>query len=93
MTRQLLRSTAFLRTAKKILKRKSPLAPKVEATLELLANDAFDPRLQTHKLSGELAGSWACSAGYDFRIIFSFVQYENAEAILLETMGTHDDVY
>jgi mRNA-degrading endonuclease YafQ of YafQ-DinJ toxin-antitoxin module len=45
------------------------------------------------QLKGKLEGSWACSAGYDLRIIFSFVQHEGAEAILLETMGTHDEVY
>jgi hypothetical protein len=27
------------------------------------------------------------------RIIFKFVEYEGGEAILLETVGTHDEVY
>lgn len=58
-----------------------------------LADDAFQTALKTHKLKGELAGSWACSAGYDLRIVFEFVQYEGAEAILLQNVGTHDDVY
>jgi mRNA interferase YafQ len=40
-----------------------------------------------------MVGSWACSAGYDMRIVFEFVQYEGAEAILLQTVGTHDEVY
>jgi len=60
---------------------------------ELLAEDAFDPRLKTHKLRGELEGSWACSAGYDLCILFEFVQHEGAEAISLQTVGTHDEVY
>jgi len=38
-------------------------------------------------------GSWASSAGYDLRIVFKFVQREGAEAILLETIGTHEEVY
>jgi mRNA-degrading endonuclease YafQ of YafQ-DinJ toxin-antitoxin module len=38
--------------------------------LVLLQNDAFDPELGSHKLKGELAGLWACSAGYDLRIVF-----------------------
>jgi len=58
-----------------------------------LAEDAFDPHLKTHKLKSELAGSFACSAGYDLRIVFKFVQHEGAEAILLQTIGTHDEVY
>ncbi|MDM8563053.1 hypothetical protein QUF54_06850 [Candidatus Marithioploca araucensis] len=34
------------------------------------------------------APSWACSAGYDLRFVFEFVQHEGAEAILLEDIGT-----
>jgi mRNA-degrading endonuclease YafQ of YafQ-DinJ toxin-antitoxin module len=49
--------------------------------------------LVTHKLSGDLAGVWACSAGYDLRIVFEFVDQEGTEAILLLTVGTHDEVY
>jgi mRNA interferase YafQ len=93
MNRALLRSSAFVRAARKIIKRDARSGAAIEAALELLAADAFDPRLRSHKLSGELAGSWACSAGYDLRIIFSFVQHEQAEAILLETIGMHDEVY
>lgn len=65
----------------------------LRAALELLAEDVHDSRLRTHKLKGRLEGSWACSAGYDLRIIFSFVEQEGTEAILLETVGTHDEVY
>jgi mRNA-degrading endonuclease YafQ of YafQ-DinJ toxin-antitoxin module len=65
----------------------------VRATLDVLATDAFDPQLKTHKLTGDLDERWACSAGYDLRILFRFVRHEGAEAILLLTMGTHDEVY
>jgi mRNA-degrading endonuclease YafQ of YafQ-DinJ toxin-antitoxin module len=64
----------------------------VETALTLLSNDAFDPRLKTHKLKGEFDGVWACSAGYDLRILFEFVERDGAEAILLLTVGTHDEV-
>ena len=73
--------------------KKHPLAEDLETTLVLLTEDAFDPRLKTHKLKGDLDGIWACSAGYDLRVLFEFVQQEEAEAILLLTMGTHDEVY
>jgi len=49
--------------------------------------------LQTHKLTGKLKGSWACSASYDLRIVFKFVEHEGREAILLESVGTHEEVY
>jgi mRNA-degrading endonuclease YafQ of YafQ-DinJ toxin-antitoxin module len=61
--------------------------------LELLSADCFHPRLKTHKLKAELEGSWACSAGYDLRIVFKFVEHESAEAILLKTVGTREEVY
>ncbi len=65
----------------------------IQAVLELLSEDAFHPQLKTHKLKGNLVGSWACSAGYDLRIVFKFVQHEESEAILLETVGSHEEVY
>jgi len=75
------------------LKKHPQAAEDLEATLLLLSEDAFDPRLKTHKLKGDLDAVWACSAGYDLRILFELVQHEGAEAILLLTMGTHDEVY
>ena len=93
MRRRLLRSTAFVRAARRIIRKQPRVAEDIQAALELLSEDAFDPRLRTHKLKGKLEGSWACSAGYDLRIVFEFVQYEGAEAILLETVGTHEEVY
>jgi mRNA-degrading endonuclease YafQ of YafQ-DinJ toxin-antitoxin module len=53
----------------------------------------FHPQPKTHKLKGKLARSWACSAGYDLRIVFRFVKHRGEEAILLEALGTHDEVY
>jgi addiction module RelE/StbE family toxin len=91
--RLLVPSPGFVRAARRIAKRNPLLTEDVRAALELLAEDTYDSRLRTHKLKGKLEGSWACSAGYDLRIIFSFVEHEGAEAILLETIGTHDEVY
>jgi mRNA interferase YafQ len=93
MKRVLLRSNSFIRTAKKLLHKKPHLALPVREALSLLAEDAYNPLLRTHKLTGNLQGSWACSAGYDLRIVFSFEKIEGKDAILLETIGTHDEVY
>ena len=93
MKRELIRTTAFVRALRRFLKRYRHSSAEIQATLELLADDAFDPRLKTHKLTGDLHNVWACSAAYDLRILFEFVQYQGAEAILLLTMGTHDEVY
>ncbi|MEX2287255.1 MAG: type II toxin-antitoxin system mRNA interferase toxin, RelE/StbE family [Planctomycetaceae bacterium] len=93
MRRLLLRSAAFVRSARRLVKKNPETGPKLHAALESLAEDAFEAALKTHKLKGNLAGSWACSAGYDLRIVFEFVQHQGAEAILLQTVGTHDEVY
>ena len=93
MKRLLLRSNAFVRSAKRLVKKRPEVAEDLRATLELLSEDAFHSTLKTHKLKGDLEGSLACSVGYDLRVLFEFVQYKGAEAILLQTVGTHDEVY
>ena len=93
MKRILLRSSAFTRRAKRVVKKHPHVINDIQAVLELLSEDAFHPQLKTHKLKGNLVGSWACSVGYDLRIVFKFVQHEESEAILLETVGSHEEVY
>lgn len=93
MTFVLLRSSAFVREAKKTVKKQPQVAQNLQTTLELLAIEPFNPKLRTHKLKGDLQDSWACSVGYDLRIVFKFVESEEKPAILLESVGTHDEVY
>ena len=93
MKRLLLPSAAFIRSARRFTRKHPQLAPELQLTLELLAEDAFHPQLKTHKLKGKLAGSWACSGGYDLRVILQFVKHKGSDAILLEGVGTHDEVY
>lgn len=79
--------------ARRFIGKHPQVASEIELTLELLAQDAFHPQLKTHKLKGKLTGSWACSAGYDLRIVFQFVKHDGKDAILLEGVGTHDEAY
>jgi mRNA-degrading endonuclease YafQ of YafQ-DinJ toxin-antitoxin module len=88
-----LRSAAFVRAAKRTIKKESRMAGDIRETLDVLSANAFHSQLRTHKLKGAFEGSWACSAGYDLRIVFRFVQHDGEEAILLETIGTHEEVY
>lgn len=90
---KLLLSPTFKRTLKRLLKKNKELGESIGKTLKLLETDIFHPTLKTHKLKGRFEGSWACSVAYDLRIIFKFIEFENAEAILLQTIGTHDEVY
>ena len=93
MKRLLLPSTAFIRSSRRFACKHPQLARELRLALELLAEDAFHPQLKTHKLKGKLVGSWACSAGYDLRVIFQFVKHKGQDAILLEGVGSHDEVY
>ncbi len=65
----------------------------IRATLVMLQDDAFDERHASHRLRGDLAGLWACSAGYDLRIVFEIAKRNDVEVILLVSVGTHDEVY
>jgi mRNA-degrading endonuclease YafQ of YafQ-DinJ toxin-antitoxin module len=66
----LLQSTAFIRAAQKYISKNPTSRNDIEAALRLMAADLSDKKLKTHKLKGQLASSWACSAGHDCRIIF-----------------------
>lgn len=93
MTRTLLRSAAFARDLRGWVKSRPGAAADIAAVLEQLSADASHPSLRSHKLRGTLAGCWACSAGYDLRIVYELVAHEDAEAIMLLALGTHDEVY
>lgn len=93
--RELLWSNTFRRAFRRTVKRQPHLLDDIAATLRLLQADPFAAQLATHKLKGRLAGTWACSAGYDLRILFEFVpnpHREEADLFLIE-IGTHDEVY
>ena len=93
--RELVWSNRFVRTFKKYLKRHPEARKSIEETLNRLATDPFAPQLATHKLKGPLAAFWACSAGYDLRILFVFVKNEagGEDDIFLSEIGTHDEAY
>jgi len=90
---KLLRSPAFLRKARRLVRKNPAAGSALRATLELLADDPFHPKLRTHKLKGKLATSWACSVAHDLRIVFEFAEHEGEQAILLESVGSHNEVY
>ena len=93
--RTLIWSSTFIRAFKRVMKKQPDLLGDIENTLRLLVEDPFASQLETHKLKGKLAGSWACSVGYDLRIIFDFVKSKKQKegAIFLIEIGTHEEVY
>ena len=93
MRRTLVFTPAFTRASRRLLKREPALRPRVQATLDMLAANALDPRLQTHKLKGRLQDLHSCTVAYDVRIIFEFTIHEDAEAIGLLDFGTREETY
>ena len=93
--RVLIWGPSFVRAHKRTVRKRPGTAPGIESALRLLVQTPFASQLETHKLKGVLAGSWACSAGYDLRIVFDFVREkgQSEDAILLIDIGTHDEVY
>jgi addiction module RelE/StbE family toxin len=88
-------SSKFMRAAKKLTRHKSELLEQIDAALAMLEEEPHHPKLRTHKLSGDFEGYWACSVGYDIRIVFEFVRpRKGAEMeVHLLNIGTHDEVY
>jgi len=88
-------SAKFTRAAKRAMRKNPSLMDDLSAALELLESDHTHPGLRTHKLKGELDGCWACSAGYDLRLVFEFRRQSQSREleIHLLNVGTHDEVY
>jgi addiction module RelE/StbE family toxin len=88
-------SSGFKRSFRKITKKNPQLKNQIVNVLRLLADDPFTPSLKSHKLGGNLAGLWSCSVTYDCRIIFNFSEDEELleMVILLIDIGSHDEVY
>ena len=93
--RQLVSTPAFERAFRCVVRRNGVMQALIEETLRRMEANLEDPRLRTHHLSGKLSGLFACSCGYDCRIVFA--KERNAETghqvLLLINIGTHDDVY
>jgi addiction module RelE/StbE family toxin len=80
-------TSSFLRNYRKL----TPAVKRsAEAKEALFREDAFHPKLHTHKLHGPLADCWAFSIGYDLRIVFQFV---GANQVVFLSVGSHDAVY
>ena len=100
MKYNLIKSTIFSKKASKLLQSRPELINIFKEKLIHISENPFSINLKTHKLKGQLSDSWACSLTYEYRIIFKIIKsfkidHENEvdNVILLETIGTHDEVY
>jgi addiction module RelE/StbE family toxin len=87
--------SSFRRAFKRTTRKDPHLRRRILDVIEMLTEDASDPRLRTHKLRGKLEGLWACWVEYDCRIVFAFEPDPRAgeDMIVLIDIGTHDEVY
>ena len=92
---ELVLTPRFERAFRRLVGKDPTLQAQIETALRRLAEDANDPRLKTHHLSGHLKGLHASSVGYDCRIVFAKQKHPktNAETLLLINIGTHEEVY
>jgi addiction module RelE/StbE family toxin len=92
---QLVWSSGFKRSLKRLQRQSPNLKPAIAQTLDQLEQDPFHPSLSTHKLKGNLSDRHACSINYGDRIVFKFVTHPESgeEEILLLAIGSHDEVY
>ena len=93
MKRELVYTAGFNRDARRWAKRHPATKSDILAALAALEADARQQSLRTHKLSGRLSPYYACSAGYNIRILFEIIPHNGTEAIRLIELGTHDEVY
>ena len=91
--RRVVPASSFRRAYKHFVAKHPSMQAGIQIVLEKLSIDPFQPSLETHKLKGKLKGSFACSAGYDLRIVFDFTKNDPEDDILLIEIGTHDEVY
>jgi mRNA interferase YafQ len=85
----------FERSYHKAVRRNPYLQKRIDDVLRLLELDFRTPALRSHKLSGTLAGLWACSCGHDCRIVFLIESDPRSgeDVVVLLDIGTHDEVY
>lgn len=93
--RRIVLTEKFKRSFRKFVKRDSKFQNRIETVLIQMQQDIFVGILSTHKLTGKLQGLYACSCGYDCRIVFSLEQDKETQddVILLLDIGSHDEVY
>lgn len=93
--RELVLTSRFERSFRRLMRKNPLLQEQIEAALLRMGADLNDPKLKTHHLSGRFSGCFACSCGYDCRIIF--VREKNKktgmEVLVLTDIGSHDEVY
>lgn len=87
----LVRTSHFDRRLARFVRLHTDLRPRLAQIFRDLETDSFQPHLRLHPLSGDLAGLYAISVTFNYRITLT-LKLAAGEIILLD-IGTHDEVY
>lgn len=87
MLKNIFTHSRFEKNYRRLPKEIKPIAKEKE---KIFRENPLDPRLKTHKLSGEYRETWAFWINYRYRIKFIFL---SGEEVLFLDIGTHDKVY
>lgn len=93
MIREVVDTPRYRSQYKKFMRRYPFLKDRIRETLRKMREDVFTPELRTRRLSGNMYGLFACSCGYDCRIVFTIETVGDVELIILDSIGTHKQVY
>jgi mRNA-degrading endonuclease YafQ of YafQ-DinJ toxin-antitoxin module len=83
-------TSGFRKAFKRKVRGNKNLEVRFRDRVAIFQESPFDPRLKTHRLSGQLQGLWSFSIDYDVRVVFSFVE---PSRVVFVDIGTHDEVY
>jgi mRNA-degrading endonuclease YafQ of YafQ-DinJ toxin-antitoxin module len=83
-------TSAFRKAFKRKVRGNKALETRFRTRIAVFQENPFDPRLKTHRLSGQLQGLWSFSVDYDVRVVFSFIEPNRA---LFVDIGSHEEVY
>lgn len=71
------------------IKEHPDLRERTRTLIDRLAENPFDSRNKTHKLSGKLRAFWGADITWSYRVVFLL----GSEGITLINIGSHDEVY
>ena len=83
-------TSGFRKAFKRKVRGNKVLEVRFRERIAIFQTNPFDPRLKTHRLSGQLKDLWNFSVDYDMRVVFSFIDPSRA---LFVDIGSHDEVY
>jgi len=83
-------ASGFRKAFKRKVRGNKNLEVRFRDRVAFFQENPFDPKLKTHRLSGQLRGFWSFSIDYDTRVVFSFT---NPNRALFVDIGTHEEVY